>query len=81
MAWTYHTSMQHHRRKRPINHCIRHEQQQKQQHEQHQCHRLSNFHWTNSFVMFFLFCSLLFQHFPITTSAEVRFVYILICIV
>ncbi|XP_031634860.1 NPC intracellular cholesterol transporter 1 isoform X2 [Contarinia nasturtii] len=67
MAWTYHTSMQHHRRKRPNNHCIR----QQHSEEQQQCHRLSNLHCINNLVMFFVFCALLFQNFPITRSTEI----------
>lgn len=82
MARTYHTSRQHHRRKRPNLQCIQQPQQpqpQQQQQQQQQYLRQSNFYWINNLAVVFI-CSLLFLHCSKTTSAEVRIAYSIITI-
>lgn len=65
MAWTYHTSRQHHRRKKPTPNCVRPQQ----------TFRLSKFQWINNLVVVFI-CLLLFVQCTSTAIAEVRISYI-----
>lgn len=66
MAWTYHTSRQHHRRKKLNAYFV-----QQQQHQQ--IFRLSNFPWINSLLIVFI-CTLFIQC-STGTNAQVRIAY------
>ncbi|XP_055301385.1 NPC intracellular cholesterol transporter 1 isoform X4 [Sitodiplosis mosellana] len=69
MAWTYYTSWQYHRRKRPNPHCTQQRVEQ-QQPEKQQCLHLPNFCWINNLAFVFI-CSLIIQHCPTTTGTEI----------